>query len=49
MKMFGGSWDTYTIVVTVRCMIPAQLTTAMLNAAVLEARQQAKAGGKNFF
>jgi hypothetical protein len=49
MKMFGASWDTYTIVVTSRRMILAQMTTAMVNAAILEAQQQAKAEGKGFF
>lgn len=49
MKMFGVSWDTYTIVVTRRQMILAQMTSPMLNAAILEAQQQAKAEGKGFF
>lgn len=49
MKMFGAAWDTYTIVVTPRRMILAQMTQAMLNAAVAEANARAKAEGKGFF
>jgi hypothetical protein len=49
MKLFGASWDTYNIIVTSRRMILAQMTTAMVNAAIMEAQQQAKAEGKGFF
>jgi len=49
MKMFGASYDTYTIVVTPRRMILAQMTQAMLNAALTEANLKAKAEGKGFF
>jgi hypothetical protein len=49
MKMFGVAYDTYTIVVTNRRMIFAQLTQAMMNAAIMEAQVKAKAGGKGFF
>jgi len=48
-KMFGVSYDTYTVVVTNRRMIFAQLTQAMMNAAIAEAQAKAKAGGKGFF
>lgn len=46
--MFGASWDTYNIVITGRRMIIAQMTKAMLNAAILEAQAKAKAEGKGF-
>jgi hypothetical protein len=49
MKMFGASWDTYTIIVTNRRMIIAQMTQALLNAAIMEAQTKAKAEGKGFF
>ncbi|MDO9549462.1 MAG: zinc ribbon domain-containing protein [Methanoregula sp.] len=49
MKLFGASWDSYNIIVTSRRMILAQMTTAMVNAAITEAQQQAKAEGKGFF
>jgi hypothetical protein len=49
MKMFGASWDTYTIVVTNRRMILAQMTQSLLNAAIMEAQVKAKAEGKGFF
>jgi hypothetical protein len=48
MKMFGASWDSYNIVVTGRRMIIAQMTQAMLNAAIMEAQAKAKAEGKGF-
>ena len=47
--MFGASWDTYTLVVTNRCLIIAQMTQALLNAAIMEAQSKAKAEGKGFF
>jgi hypothetical protein len=49
MKMFGASWDTYTIIVTNRRMILAQMTQSLLNAAIMEAQAKAKAEGKGFF
>jgi len=49
MKLFGASWDSYNIIVTRRRMILVQMTAAMLNVAVMEAQQQAKAEGKGFF
>ena len=49
MKMFGATWDTYTIVVTGRRMILAKLTQPMLNGAIAEAQAKAKAEGKGFF
>jgi hypothetical protein len=49
MKMFGASWDTYTLVVTDRRMIIVQMTQALLNAAIMEAQSKAKAEGKGFF
>jgi hypothetical protein len=49
MKMFGASWDTYTIVVTNRRMILAQMTQSLLNAAIMDAQAKAKAEGKGFF
>jgi hypothetical protein len=49
MKMLGASWDTYTIVVTSRRMILAQMTQSLLNAAIMEAQAKAKAEGKGFF
>ena len=42
-------WDTYTLVVTDRRMIIAQMTQALLNAAIMEAQSKAKAEGKGFF
>jgi RNA polymerase subunit RPABC4/transcription elongation factor Spt4 len=49
MKMMGMAWDTYTIVITGRRMVLAQLTQAMLNTAIAEAQARAKAEGKGFF
>jgi len=49
MKMMGMSYDTYNLIVTNRRMIFAQLTSAMLNAAIVEAQAKAKAEGKGFF
>ena len=49
VKFMGASWDTWNIVVTNRRMIMAQMTQAMLNAAIAEAQAQAKAEGKGFF
>jgi hypothetical protein len=49
MKMFGASWDTSTLIVTNRRMIIAQMTQALLNAAIMEAQSKAKAEGKGFF
>jgi len=49
MKMFGASWDTFTLVVTNRRMIVAQMTQALLNAAIMEAQSKAKSEGKGFF
>jgi hypothetical protein len=49
MKMFGASYDTYSIVVTNRRMIFAHLTQALTNAAIMEAQAKAKAEGKGFF
>jgi hypothetical protein len=49
MKMLGAAWDTYTIVVTDRRMILAQLTQEMMNVAIAEANAKAKAEGKGFF
>lgn len=49
MKMLGAAWDTYTIVVTGRRMILAQLTQQMMNVAIAEANARAKAEGKGFF
>ena len=46
MKMFGTSWDSYTIVVTGWRMIFAWMSQAMLNAAIREAQEKAKAEGK---
>ena len=48
MKMFGASYDTYSIVVTNRRMIFAQLTQALANTAIMEAQAKAKAEGKGF-
>ena len=47
-KMFGVSFDTYTLVITSRRMIFAQLTQALANAAIMEAQAKAKAEGKGF-
>jgi hypothetical protein len=49
MKMFGASWDTYTLVITNRRMIIAQMTQVLLNAAIMEAQSKAKAEDKGFF
>jgi predicted amidophosphoribosyltransferase len=49
MKMLGAAWDTFTIMVTDRRMIIAQLTQENLNAAIAEAQAKAKAEGKGFF
>jgi hypothetical protein len=49
MKMFGASWDTFTLVVTNRRIIIAQMTQALLNAAIMEAQSKAKSEGKGFF
>ncbi len=49
MKMMGMAYDTFTIVVTGRRMILAQLTQEMLNSAIAEAQAKAKAEGKGFF
>jgi hypothetical protein len=46
---FMGAFDTYTIVVTDRRMILAQMTQPMLKQAVAEAHARAKAEGKGFF
>ena len=48
MKMFGVSYDTYTLVITNRRMIFAQLTQALANTAIMEAQVKAKAEGKGF-
>jgi len=49
MKMFGASYDTYSIVITNRRMIFAQLTQALANAAIMEAQAKARAEEKGFF
>lgn len=49
MKMLGISYDSFSIIVTNRRMIFAQMTAAMLNAAVAEAQAKAKSEGKGFF
>jgi len=49
MKMMGMSYDTFNLIVTNRRMIFAQLTQAMVNAAIAEAQAKAKAEGKGFF
>jgi predicted amidophosphoribosyltransferase len=49
MKMFGASYVTYTLVITPRRMIFAQMTQAMLNTAIAEAQAKAKYEGKGFF
>ena len=41
--------DYFNIVVTDRRMVLAQMTQQMLNAAIVEAQQRAKAEGKGFF
>ncbi len=46
-KLFG--YDTFTLVVTEKRMILAQLTAQMLKTAVAEAQAKAKAEGKGFF
>jgi hypothetical protein len=46
-KLLGA--DYFNIVVTDRRMIMAQMTQAMLNAAIMEAQAKAKAEGKGFF
>ena len=48
MKMFGVSYDTYTLVITNRRMIFTQLTQALANTAIMEAQAKAKAEGKGF-
>lgn len=48
-KMLGFSNETYTLVVTNERSIFAQLTSAMLNAQVAEAKNKAKEEGKGFF
>lgn len=45
-KMFGLSRETFTLLVTDKRMILAQLTPPMLKAAVAEAQAKAKAEGK---
>lgn len=49
VKMFGFSTITYTIAITPRRMIIAQLTGALLTAAGKEAVETAKAQGKGVF
>ncbi len=44
-----GRWDTYTGVLTSQRVIFAQMTNEMINAAVRQSRDQAKAEGKGFF
>lgn len=46
-KLFG--YDTFTLIVTDRRIILAQLTAQMLKTAVAEAQAKAKAEGKGFF
>lgn len=46
-KLFG--YDTFTLIVTDRRMILAQLTAQMLKTAVMEAQAKAKAEGKGLF
>jgi hypothetical protein len=48
-KMFGLGGDTFTLVITDHRMIHAKLTPQMINTAILEAQQAAKAAGKGFF
>jgi hypothetical protein len=48
MKMLGAAWDTFTIVITPRRMIFAQLTQERLNAAIADANAKARADGKGF-
>ena len=43
-----GRWDSYAAVLTTRRMIFAQITKDMVNRAVEEAKQRAKAEGKGF-
>jgi hypothetical protein len=44
-----GRWDTYTGVLTPQRLIFAQMTNQMINDAVKQSRDQAKAEGKGFF
>jgi hypothetical protein len=44
-----GRWDTWTGVITSQRFIFAQMTEAMVNAAVQQSRDQAKAEGKGFW
>jgi hypothetical protein len=44
-----GRWDTYTLVLTDRRIIIAQLTAKMLNEAAAEANREGKSEGKGFF
>lgn len=44
-----GRYDTYTGIVTTHRMIFAQMTSQMLNTAIQEARDQAKAEGRGFW
>jgi len=48
-KMLGFSNETYTLVVTNERSIFAQLTSAMLNEQINEAKKKAKDDGKGFF
>jgi len=48
-KMLGFSNETYTLVVTNERSIFAQLTSAMLNKQINEAKNKAKEEGKGFF
>jgi hypothetical protein len=48
-KMFGAAWDTYSLVVTERRMIVAQLTQQMINAAIAEAQAKSREQGNGFF
>ncbi len=49
MKSMGLSYDSYTIVLTTRRMIFAQMTSQMLTQNANNAREQAKSEGKGFF
>lgn len=48
-KMLGISSDTFSLIVTSRRMIVAQLTQSMMNAAIAESQAKAKAEGKGYF
>ena len=48
MKMPGVSWDTCNLIITDQRMILARMTQEMINTAVREARETAKADGKGF-